>query len=122
MSQPGRQTESRVDRYETGGVMLANKTRVLLILPRDLLDRARVLAGKATATFKLPVSLQIVLRALIGEGLKRDDDPALLANMEGAGQGGPLHAERGAASRGCRGEGGVRRSGIFSSVSIGEGK
>jgi len=63
--------------------MFANTTRVLLILPRDLLDRARVLAGKATATFKLPVSLQIVLRALIGEGLKRGDDPALLANVEG---------------------------------------
>jgi hypothetical protein len=63
--------------------MLANKTRVLLILPRDLLDRARVLAGKATVALRLPVSLQIVLRALIGEGLKRADDRALLANVEG---------------------------------------
>ena len=63
--------------------MFTHTTRVLLILPRDLLDRARVLAGQATATFKLPVSLQIVLRALIGEGLKRADDPALLANVEG---------------------------------------
>ena len=63
--------------------MFTNTARVLLILPRDVLDRARVLAGKATATFKLPVSLQIVLRALIGEGLKRADDPALLANVEG---------------------------------------
>jgi hypothetical protein len=63
--------------------MLANKTRILLTLPRDLLDRARVLAGEATVTFKLPVSLQIILRALIGEGLKRADDPALLANVEG---------------------------------------
>ncbi len=63
--------------------MLANKTRVLLILPLDLLDRARVLAGKATVALRLPVSLQIVLRALIGEGLKRADDPALLANVEG---------------------------------------
>jgi hypothetical protein len=63
--------------------MITNTVRVLLILPRDLLDRARVLAGKATATFKLPVSLQIVLRALIGEGLKRADDPALLATVEG---------------------------------------
>ncbi len=61
--------------------MLAQKTRVLLILPGDLLDRARVLAGRATARFKLPVSLQIVLRALIGEGLKRADDPALLSNV-----------------------------------------
>jgi hypothetical protein len=63
--------------------MFANKTRVLLILPQDVLDRARVLAGKATTTFKLPVSLQIVLRALVEEGLKRDGDPALLANVEG---------------------------------------
>jgi len=61
--------------------MFTNTTKVLLILPRDLLDRARVLAGQATATFKLPVSLQIVLRALIGEGLKRDDDRALLGNV-----------------------------------------
>ena len=63
--------------------MVTNTIRVLLILPRDLLDRARVLAGKATATFRLPASLQIVLRALIGEGLKRADDLALLANVEG---------------------------------------
>ena len=49
----------------------------------ELLDRARVLAGKATMALRLPVSLQIVLRALIGEGLKRADDPALLANVEG---------------------------------------
>jgi hypothetical protein len=64
-------------------MMLDGKTRVLLILSRDVLDRARVLAGKATITLKLPVSLQIVLRALIEEGLKRDDHPALFANVEG---------------------------------------
>jgi hypothetical protein len=63
--------------------MFANKARVLLILSQDVLDRARVLAGRATTTLKLPVSLQIVLRALIEEGLKRTDDPALLANVEG---------------------------------------
>ena len=62
--------------------MFENRTRVLLILSQDVLDRARVLAGKATAALKLPVSLQIVLRALIGEGLKRDDHPTLLANIE----------------------------------------
>jgi len=45
--------------------MFAKKTRVLLILSQDVLDRARVCAGRATATLKLPVSLQIVLRALI---------------------------------------------------------
>ena len=63
--------------------MLANKTRVLLILPGDVLGQARVLAGKATAALMLPVSLQIVLRALIEEGLKRDGDRGLLANVEG---------------------------------------
>jgi len=64
-------------------VMFENKTRVLLILSQDVLDRARVLAGRATVALKLPVSLQIVLRALIGEGLKRDDHRTLLANIEG---------------------------------------
>jgi len=49
--------------------MFENETRVLLVLPQDVLDRARVLAGKATTALKLPVSLQIVLRALIEEGL-----------------------------------------------------
>src|SRR3989449_8383256 len=62
--------------------MFANKTRVLLVLPEDVLGQARVLAGRATAALKLPVSLQIVLRALIEEGLKRDGDRALLANVE----------------------------------------
>ena len=62
--------------------MFENKTKVLLILSPDVLDRARVLAGKATTALKLPVSLQIVLRALIGEGLKRAAHPALLANIE----------------------------------------
>jgi len=63
-------------------MMLENRTTVLLILPRDVLDRARVVAGKATISLKLPVSLQIVLRALIEEGLKRDGHPAFLANVE----------------------------------------
>ncbi len=62
--------------------MLENKARVLLILSQDVLDRARVMAGKATTGLKLPVSLQIVLRALIGEGLRRADQTALLANIE----------------------------------------
>jgi hypothetical protein len=79
MIAPRRPTSGRP---EMGGAMLANRTRVLLILPQDVLDRARVLAGKSTTTIKLPVSLQIVLRALVEEGLRRDSDPALLANIE----------------------------------------
>jgi hypothetical protein len=63
--------------------MFKNKTKVLLILPQDILDRARVLAGEATTALKLPVSLQIVLRALIDEGLKRNGDRNLFANIEG---------------------------------------
>jgi len=66
--------------------MFEQKSRVLLVLPQDILDRARVLAGKATTMLKLPISLQIVLRALIEEGLKRDDDRNLLANVEGQAQ------------------------------------
>ena len=61
--------------------MLLNNARVLLVLPEDILGRARVLAGKAMATLKLPVSLQIVLRALIEEGLKGNDKHALRANV-----------------------------------------
>ena len=63
--------------------MFENKARVLLTLSQDALDRTRALAGKATTALKLPVSLQIVLRALIGEGLKQEDHPALFANIEG---------------------------------------
>src|SRR2546427_11442144 len=63
--------------------MLTNKTKVLLLLPQDVLDRARVLAGKATTALKLPGSLQIVLRALIEVGLKGDNHPAPRANVEG---------------------------------------
>jgi len=66
--------------------MFENETRVLLVLPQDVLDRARVLAGKATTALKLPVSLQIVLRALIEEGLKRAGDRGLVANIEAQAQ------------------------------------
>jgi len=62
--------------------MFEHESRVLLILSQDVLDRARVMAGKATTTLKLPVSLQIVLRALIEEGLNRENDRSLLANVE----------------------------------------
>ena len=61
--------------------MFDNETRVLMVLPSDLVDRARGLAGRATTSMKLPVSLQIVFRALLDEGLKRPTDPALLANV-----------------------------------------
>ena len=75
----------RLTRGSAGGqggrAMFENESRVLLILPQDTLDRARVLAGKATTTLMLPVSLQIVLRALIEEGLKRDGNRNLLANI-----------------------------------------
>jgi hypothetical protein len=64
-------------------LMFENKTKVLLIVPQDVLDRARGLAGEATTTLKLPVSLQIVLRALIEEGLNRNGDRKLFANIEG---------------------------------------
>lgn len=77
--------------------MFENKTKVLLILSQDLLDRARVVAGKTTTALKLPVSLQIVLRALVEEGLKRDDHPSLLANIEG--QAKAVRQKRGAARR-----------------------
>jgi len=83
--------------------MFANKTRVLLIVSQDILDRARVFAGRATTTLKLPVSLQIVLRALIEEGLKWADNPALLANVEG--QAKAVRRIRSAPRRGGRAEG-----------------
>jgi hypothetical protein len=66
--------------------MSTDKARVLLVLPQDVLDRARVLAGKATTALKLSVSLQIVLRALIEAGLKRDRDGTILANIESEAQ------------------------------------
>ena len=61
--------------------MFESETRVLIILPRELVDRARGLAGRATVSMKLPVSLQIVIRALIEEGLKRPTNPDLVANV-----------------------------------------
>jgi|SRR5688500_19893866 len=61
--------------------MFEDEARVLVILPRDLVDRARGLAGRAMTSLKVPVSMQIVMRALIEEGLKRPGDPALLANV-----------------------------------------
>lgn len=62
--------------------MFENQTRVLLILSQEVLDQARVLSGKATTALKLPVSVQIVLRALLEVGLKRENHSALLASVE----------------------------------------
>ena len=61
--------------------MFEDETRILIILPRRLADRARELAGRSTTSMKAPVSLQIVLRALIEEGLKRPRDSTLLENI-----------------------------------------
>ena len=63
--------------------MFEDKTKVLLMIPQGVLDRARGFAGKAMSKLKRPVSLQMVLRALIDEGLKRDGDGAVLVNVEG---------------------------------------
>ena len=62
--------------------MFENRTKILLILSQEVLDQARVLAGKTTTALKLPVSLQIVLRALLEVGLKRENHSALLVNIE----------------------------------------
>jgi hypothetical protein len=52
-------------RHHAEAMMFEDKTRVLLILSQDVVDRARVFAGRATTKLKGPVSLQMVLRALI---------------------------------------------------------
>jgi hypothetical protein len=62
--------------------MVADRAKVLLILPQDVVDRARMLAGRMTTTLKLPVSLQIVVRTLIEEGLKQHANPAFIASVE----------------------------------------
>jgi hypothetical protein len=61
--------------------MFEDKAKVLLILPQETLDRARVFAGEAMTKLKGPVSLQMVLRALIDEGLKGGRDRVVLANV-----------------------------------------
>jgi hypothetical protein len=79
---------------------------VLFILPQEVLDRARVFAGEATTKLKRPVSLQMVLRALTDEGLKRDGDRAMLANIEGQ-----VQAVRQIRSQAGRARG-IRRPGV----------
>jgi len=80
-------------------MLLENKTRLLLILSQDVVDQARVIAGKATTVLKLPVSLQIVLRALIWVGLKRESHPRAFRQHREPGQGRSPEAERGASRR-----------------------
>ncbi len=48
----------------------------------ELLQRIPLFANVEAAKLKLPVSLQIILRALIEEGLEWANDPAVLANIE----------------------------------------
>jgi len=84
--------------------MFDNTARVLLILSQDILDRARVLSGKTTTALKRPVSLQIVLRALLEVGLKQENRPALVASVES--QSKAVHERR--RSRGRAGSGGAR--------------
>jgi hypothetical protein len=96
----GRPVRSQLGRQEV--VMFTNKTKVLLIFTQGVLDRARVLAGKATTALTLPVSLPIVLRALIEAGLKRDNHPALLVKVEGQAQAG-RHQRSVAGRAGLRG-------------------
>lgn len=86
------------------GDMLEDTTRVLLILSQALLDRARVLAGKTTTVLKRPVSLQIVLRALVEVGLKSENRPALVASVERQAE--AVHERR--RSRGRAAGGGAR--------------
>jgi len=56
-----------------------------------------VFAGKAMIALKLPVSLQIVFRALIEHGLKRAGDRALLASV--ASEATAVHQRRGHGDR-----------------------
>lgn len=62
--------------------MFEDKAKVLLVLPQEVLDRARVFAGEAVTKLKGPVSLQMVLRALIDEGLKGERNRAIVANID----------------------------------------
>jgi hypothetical protein len=80
--------------------MLANTTRVLLVLSQDVLDQARVVAGKTTSALKLPVSLQVVLRALLEVGLRRENHAALVASVES--QAKAVHQRRRWGGRGGR--------------------
>src|SRR5207302_3867690 len=83
--------------YNKWELYMKSKSRVLLILPQEIVDRARVFAGKAMIALKLPVSLQIVFRALIEHGLRRGGDRALLASV--ASEATAVHQRRSHADR-----------------------
>src|SRR6267378_1481026 len=83
--------------YNKWELYMKSKSRVLLILPQEIVDRARVFAGEAMIALKLPVSLQIVFRALIEHGLKRGGDRALLASV--ASEATAVHQRRSHAAR-----------------------
>jgi hypothetical protein len=97
--------------------MFPTEARVLIVLPRDLVDRARVLAGRATTSMRLSVSLQIILRALIEEGLRRPTEPGLLANVRRQAETVRRirrEARRGPVARAARGPAAKSRSGSHS--------
>jgi hypothetical protein len=85
-------------------MLFENTARVLLILSQPILDRARVLAGQTTTVLKRPVSLQIVLRALLEVGLKPENRPALVAGVERQAE--AVHQQR--RSRGRAGSAGAK--------------
>jgi hypothetical protein len=85
--------------------MFENTARVLLILSQPILDRARVLAGQTTTVLKRPVSLQIVLRALLEVGLKPENRPVLVASVERQAE--AVHQQR-RRSRGRAGSAGAK--------------
>jgi hypothetical protein len=77
--------------------MNIGQRRVLLVLSQEIVDRARVFAGEAMITLKLPVSLQIVFRVLIEHGLKRPGNRAVLAKV--ASEATAVHQRRSHADR-----------------------
>jgi hypothetical protein len=78
--------------------MLENRTRLLLILSQDMLDQARVIAGRATTALKLPVSLHRPSCAYLGGAEARKSLSACCQHRE-PGQGCSPEAERSASRR-----------------------
>jgi hypothetical protein len=66
--------------------MFEDRARVLLILPQEVLDRARV-RGRIDDEAEGPVSLQMALRALIDEGLKESaPSPSQCRGLDAGGE------------------------------------